>query len=116
MTNNQELDEKAEGEAAALVTVAPRRQVGSREVSSRGGRESACRLRAHDRLGKGVREARLKGAFALADAAATDEQLDKKAEGDAAALVTVVPRRWVDSREVGSCGGRESARGLRARA
>ena len=76
MANNEELDEKVEGEAAALVTVAPRRQVGSREVSSRGGRESACRLRAHDRLGKGVREARLKGAFALADAAASDESAE----------------------------------------
>ena len=47
---------------------------------------------------------------------ANNEELDEKVEGEAAALVTVVPRRWVDSREVGSCGGRESARGLRARA
>ena len=39
--------------------------------------------------------------FALADAVATDEELDEKAEGEATALVTVAPRREVGSREVG---------------
>ena len=31
-TTDEELDEKAEGEAVALVTAAPRREAGSREV------------------------------------------------------------------------------------
>ena len=57
---NEELDEKAEGAAAALVMVTPRREVGLQEVGSWGGRESARRLRARDGLGEGVREARLR--------------------------------------------------------
>ena len=60
-----------------------------------------------------VRSARRRpsrGAFALADAAATDEELDKELEGEAAALVVVAPRR-----EAGSRGGRESARARMAR-
>ena len=55
---DRELDEKTEGEAAALVTVAPRQEVGLREVDSRGNRESAGGLRARDWPGEGIREAR----------------------------------------------------------
>jgi len=53
--------------------------------------------------------------FALADAVATDEEPDEDAEGEAATLVMVAPRREVGSRKVGSQGGRTRVRGLRAR-
>ena len=35
----------------------------------------------------------MRGAFSLADVAATDEELDEKAEGEAVAPVAVAPRR-----------------------
>ena len=78
---DKELDEKEEGEAAALVIVAPRRVVGSREVGSRevGSRGPRERARTASARSAGRRPSR--GAFALADAAATDEKPDEKAEG-----------------------------------